>query len=88
MSSEGKMQLTWTSPSKPDEKCRYDHIRSETPFGGYLISWKSWKDYPSYSIEFRDEFVAANDGLEDAKQSAQADFDRRLEECGSRGHGQ
>lgn len=75
------MQLTWTDPSEPNEACPYDHTKAETPFGAYLIEWKSWKDYPGYSVELRDEFIATGDSLEEAKELAQADFDRRLTAC-------
>jgi len=75
------VQLIWTEPSKPNNACPYDHTTAETPFGEYLISWKSWKDYPGYGVDFCENYVAFGDTLEEAKNLAQADFDRRLAAC-------
>jgi hypothetical protein len=43
--------LVWSENFKPNDYCRYDHCIADTPFGEFLISWKSWKDYPSFSID-------------------------------------
>lgn len=77
------MQLTWTDPSKPNDSCPYDHMRADTPFGEYLITWKSWKDYPDYGIDFQDNYVSFASSLEEAKDAAQADFEKRLAACRS-----
>ena len=49
------MKLAWTEHRPPGLDCRYDNCSAETPFGVYRIEWKSWKDYPGYTIEFQGE---------------------------------
>ena len=34
-----------------DENCRYDHVRGASPLGEFLITWKSWKEEPSFDVE-------------------------------------
>lgn len=75
------MQLVWSEPKGPDGECPYDHCRAVTPFGVYSIEWKSWKDYPGYSAEFRDEYINTGASLDEAKTLAQSDFDCRLSQC-------
>lgn len=70
--------LEWTKPAPPNNDCPYDHCSAETPFGPYQIEWKSWKDYPGYSVEFCGELVTVENRLDDAQASAQADFDLRI----------
>lgn len=43
--------LEWCEPREGTEAIRYDHVIAETAIGRILITWKSWKDYPSYDIE-------------------------------------
>lgn len=72
------MKLTWTEPQAPGPDCPYDNTEAETPFGRYQITWKSWKDYPGFCIEFQNDFVTVESTLDDAKEAAQNDFDKRL----------
>ncbi len=43
--------LVWTEVSKPNEECRYDHVKAETPLGVILITWKSWKEDKEYVVD-------------------------------------
>jgi len=43
--------LRFSAPMKPNDKIGYDHVICETPFGPIIISWKGWKERPSYDIE-------------------------------------
>ncbi len=70
--------LEWTPAAPSNSGCPYDHTRAKTPFGDYLVTWKSWKDYPSYGLEFADEYLTTENTLPDAKLAAQEDFDRRV----------
>jgi hypothetical protein len=80
------IKLTWTEPKKPGPDCHYDNTEAETPFGVYLITWKSWKNYPDYCIDFQSEFVGAGSTtLDDAKSAAQIDFEERLKACHAAG---
>ena len=43
--------LKWTDPAPPGKDCPYDHVIAETPFGRFLLTWKSWKDDPGYGFD-------------------------------------
>lgn len=71
-------ELEWSESSPPDHSSFYDHTRAASPFGAYCIEWKSWKEYPGFSIEGPGNFLATEDTLDGAKLSAQADFESRI----------
>lgn len=74
--------LEWTAPAKPNGECHYDHVIAETPFGRILITWKSWKNYDSPTI---DESPWGGFGVgydvEDAKAIAEREYQRRVLAC-------
>lgn len=79
MSETNIKALEWSEPAPPTKDvCHYDHCHADTPFGRYQIEWKSWKDYPGYTVEAPWEWIGTEDTLEAAKLSAQADFERRV----------
>ena len=45
------VRLIWTEPAPPGNGCYYDHAIAETPFGRFLLTWKSWKDDPGYGFD-------------------------------------
>lgn len=61
--------MKW-SEQKPPIKgiCWYDHVTCETPLGQASIEWKSWKDFPSYSVMLNGNYLGEKDSLEDAKK--------------------
>jgi uncharacterized protein with PIN domain len=71
-------RLEWSEPSAPDHSSFYDHSRAISPFGTYCIEWKSWKEYPGFTIEGPGEFSSIANTLDDAKVAAQADFETRI----------
>lgn len=76
--------LEWSDPTPPTKGvCSYDHCRAKTPFGTYLIEWKSWKDYDDCVVYCPENsegnmFVACDGTLAGAKAAAQADFSARI----------
>lgn len=75
--------LEWTAPAKPNSECHYDHVIAETPFGRFLITWKSWKDYDSPTIDetpWGDYFGVGAD-VNDAKAMAEAEYQQRVLAC-------
>lgn len=76
--------LQWSENRPPCEKCRYDHCKAETPFGGFLITWKSWKKYDSPTVDETPwgDFWQAFATVELAKAACQREFDARLALCG------
>lgn len=71
--------LEWSPAEEPNGESPYDHTRAKTPFGDYLITWKSWKDFPSYDVEFQEIYRTSRNLLRDAKVAAQEDYDSRIE---------
>jgi len=74
------LPLIWSEVKKPCDECRYDHITAQTPFGDFLISWKSWKRDDSPTIDetpWGEWFAACND-VEDAKATAEAEYKNRV----------
>lgn len=68
----GAAGLQWSEPKGPDggKTSYYDHTQAETPLGTAMIEWKSWKDYPGYTVTVGGDWVAECDSpsLDDAKQ--------------------
>lgn len=38
-------KLKWSEISEPNDICCYTHTYADTPFGRFLLTWKSWKTY-------------------------------------------
>lgn len=75
-------ELEWKE-SQANAEVSYNHAIAETPFGRFLITWKGWKDYPSYSIDeapWGDIFESFN-SLEDAKSFAAGEYEKRVMAC-------
>ena len=79
--------LCWTENLPPSESCPYDHCIAETPFGRFLITWKSWKEYDSPIVDetpwspWGAPYDAFN-SINEAKAACQRGFDQRLARCG------
>jgi hypothetical protein len=61
--------MNWTEPKPPTKDVSYyNHTTLETPLGKFIIEWKSWKKYDSYSISIiGDKYIGEGNDLEDAK---------------------
>jgi hypothetical protein len=82
-----RVSLSWTDPANPCDECAYDHTIAETPFGRFLLTWKSWKTEPWQDMGLGfDETPwgeACYDGwdtVEDAKMWAENEMARRCME--------
>ena len=76
--------LQWTDNMPPSETCRYDHCIAETPFGRFLITWKSWKEYNSPTVDETPwgDWYAAFNSVDDAKAACQQGMNERLSRWG------
>lgn len=71
--------LEWSEPAPPNGKSRfYDYVEASTPFGLFLLEWKSWKDHDPISIEFAGEYVDVAHDLDGAKAKAEIWFGSRI----------
>nr|BDD48053.1 hypothetical protein 7 [Pseudomonadaceae bacterium] len=75
--------LDWSEPKPANSECRYDHITATTPFGQFLVSWKSWKDDSGYTADETPWglHVLDSTSLEEAKAECESEFFRRVREC-------
>ena len=70
-----KSPIEWSEKKPPGELVRYSHVLGDTPFGQYKITWKGWKDSPSFVVEGpSQEWIDCCATLEEAKQKV-------LEDC-------
>jgi hypothetical protein len=73
--------LQWTERLPPDENCLYDHCVAYTPFGQFLITWKSWKtDWPTVDETPWGDYECTSSSLEKAKAACQQAMNDRLEQ--------
>ena len=77
------MPLIWTENLPPNEECRYDHCKADTPFGRFLITWKSWKQCDSPTVDETPwgDFWSAFESIERAKEDCQKEYEKRLRDC-------
>ena len=76
--------LQWTDNAPPNEDCRYDHCTAETPFGRFRISWKSWKQFDSPTVDETPwgDWYGAFDSVDEAKAACQEEINKRLARWG------
>lgn len=70
--------MEWTEEKTGNANVPYNHVISVTPLGECVISWKSWKEKPDYSIELNDAYIGTEYSLEDAKTLAKDHFNTIL----------
>lgn len=74
--------IEWSEESQANEEIRYNHVIGKTPLGNFEIIWKSWKEYPSYTIEHTVfGYVGDHASLEDAKADAQKRYESTVKAC-------
>lgn len=73
------MKLNWTDNGRPN--CGYNNATAQTPFGEILITWKGWKDYPTFCVD-EPEWLAGKmysmDTLEDTQKWCEEEYLRLL----------
>ena len=74
--------IQWSEETGSNDQCCYDHVIGEYPMGRVLITWKSWKDDPSFDVEC-DNFgwIGTEYSLKDAKQLAQRNYHDIITNC-------
>lgn len=72
--------LKWSEEQQPSADCRYNHVTAETPFGRFLITWKGWRQYPSYDLDEApfDHGYYVGGSLEEVKKEAQRLYSEAL----------
>lgn len=62
--------MKWSEHLKGNDKVSYDHVKMQSPLGEILITWKSWKELPSFDIEIDSVWIGCEYNLIEAKNSA------------------
>ena len=73
-------QLIWTAASPANKQCCYDHTTAQTPFGRFLLTWKSWKEYPDFGFDetpWGEVEYRGWGSIEEAQQWGEAELERR-----------
>lgn len=77
--------IEWTDEQPPNESCSYNHVCGKTPLFKFQITWKGWKENPSFSVEIgRDsyyEWYAEGVDLDDAKRIANDYYTTVVNDC-------
>lgn len=76
------ISLKWTESSPPTKECPYNHSIADTPFGRFLLTWKSWKDDPQYGFDetpWKDVAYHGWDSVEEAQKWAAKEIERRIQ---------
>jgi hypothetical protein len=70
------LKMDWIENGRPD--CGYTNVSAETPLGQFLITWKGWKDYPTYVVD-EPKWLAGEcfGDLESAKTACEDELERR-----------
>lgn len=63
--------MKWTKETEPTNEIPYSHVKLETPIGEFIITWKGWKENPSYDVECENEWIGSNFDLDSAKSLAE-----------------
>ena len=77
-------KLAWSENKKPNDSCHYDHCTAKTPFGNFLLTWKSHKADPNYGFDDIPWGEAEYEGwttIEEAKAWAEAKLLEKIKEC-------
>lgn len=73
--------IEWTEPAPPNENIRYDHVIGTCGLGKFVITWKSWKKFDSYCLDFNDDYLVAEIDLEAAKEYAFTYLSDKIHSC-------
>jgi len=74
--------IKWTDEQQPNDECAYTHVKGTSPLGDFLITWKGWKEWPSYDVEGSPwGWLDSGSDLQDAKNIAKKEYESRILDC-------
>jgi len=77
-------EIEWSKTIESNDKIPYTHVIGVSPLGEFAISWKGWKESPSYDIEYspiEDFGHYGGEDLEDAKKNIQEKYSSIIKSC-------
>lgn len=74
--------IEWSEEQNSNELVSYNHVIGTCPFGEFIITWKGWKEHPSYSIAAPwEEYIDCQYSLDKAINVCQNEFFEKLDQC-------
>lgn len=75
-------QIEWSEERPSNAQIPYNHVIGKTPLGNFEITWKSWKESPSFNVEHTVfGYISDHISLDDAKKDAQDYFEKTVLDC-------
>lgn len=62
--------MNWTEETEATKEIPYSHVKCQTPIGRVIITWKNWKENPSYDVELNNDWIGNSFDLDSAKSLA------------------
>lgn len=80
MNCDDIKELQWSPPQIPTSDIPYPHVIAETPFGRFVVSWKTWKSHHPVYLEETPWFgwYMSYETVEAAKAAAHAGYCARI----------
>ncbi len=72
--------MNWTEIEKGNKIIPYDHTTCDTPLGMFIITWKSWKETPAFSLEIEGQYISTERTIDDAKTYAEHYLNKKSSE--------
>lgn len=73
--------LVWSEPENANEEVRYNHVSADTPFGQILITWKGWKEFPSFDVDDHPVAGVAGHIFEQTLEATKAQCEQRYKDA-------
>jgi hypothetical protein len=71
--------LDWSEPEPPNTLSFYDHVVAKSVLGDFIIEWKSWKMYKSYTASLNGFVIEITvPSLNEAKELVQVYLEKVL----------
>ena len=77
------MEFLWKNYTSGQNDIHYDHSILDTQFGRFLITWKGWKENPSYDVDespFAFNFYPIAGSLLEVQKRCEKEFQRVISE--------
>jgi hypothetical protein len=73
--------IKWLAEKDPDKTCGYNNVVGETPFGRFLITWKGWKEWPTYTVDDApiDVVGFCGSSLDEAKEHCDVEYAKLID---------
>ena len=75
-------ELIWSEEKQASRAIHYTHVTASMPVSQFTITWKGWKESPSFDVESSSwGYIGSGFDLEEAKEICQNEFNRLVSQC-------